>query len=140
MALASVQGSAMESSTSPADGYLLEIYRQVAESTRPTGSPRYARLAVFLGFVSLVTTALAVLVSLPDDTGGQTIPQLCLGLTVTGLVVSAGFTVGEIRARRAHDGQTTADGVADATSSIYLASTGFFAFTVAIALALTLVR
>jgi hypothetical protein len=140
MALASVQGSAVESSTSPADGYLLEIYRQVAESTRPTASPGYGRLAAFLAFVSLVTTALAVLISLPDDTGGQTIPQMCLALTVTGLVVSAGFTTVEIRARRALDGQTTNDAGADATSSIYLASTGFFAFTVVIALALTLVR
>jgi len=140
MALASVQGSAAEASTSPVDGYLLEMYRQVAESTRPTATPRYARLAAFLAFVSLVTTALAVLVSMPDDAGGQTIAQLCLALTATGLAVSVATSAVEIRARRALDGQAPAAAVADATSSIYLASTGFFAFTVAVAVALILVR
>jgi hypothetical protein len=139
MALASVQGSSAEASASPVDAYLLEIYRQVAESTRPTAAPRYARLASFLAFVSLVTTAFAVLVSLPDDAGGLVIAELCLALAATGLMVSAAFYALEIRARRPFALQTHTDAGANATSSIYLASSGFFAFTVAIAVALLLV-
>ena len=56
MALASIQGSA-DASANPVDAYLLEIYRQVAETTRPTATPRYARLAAFLAFVGVVTAA-----------------------------------------------------------------------------------
>jgi hypothetical protein len=140
MALASVQGSAAEASTSPVDAYLLEIYRQVDESTRPTAAPRYARLAAFLAFVGLVTTAFAALVSLPDDGGGLVIPELCLALAATGLLVSAAFLVLEIRADRAFDRRAVALAGADATASIYLASTGFFAVTFAIAVALLVVR
>jgi hypothetical protein len=140
MALATVQGSSAEASAGPVDGYLLEMYRQVAESTRPTAAPRYARLAAFLAFVSLVTTALAVLVSLPDDAAGPLIAELCLALAATGMVVSAAFSVLEIRAGEGFSVRNDTHAGADATSSIYLASTGFFAFTVAIAVGLLLVR
>jgi hypothetical protein len=139
MALASVQGSA-EVSAYAADGYLLEIYRQVAETTRPTATPRYAPLAAFLAFVGLVTATLAVLVSLPEDSSGPLIPALCMALGSIGLVVSVAFYALEIRARRGFDIGIDSDGAADATSSIYLASIGFFAFTIAMAAALILIR
>src|SRR6476660_1301513 len=100
MALASVQGSAESSAYAP-DGSLLEIYQQVAETTRPVATPRYARLAGFLAFVGLVTATLAVLVSLPDDGGGPAIPQLCIALGAIGLVVSVVFFAQEARALRA---------------------------------------
>ena len=99
MALASVQGSA-EASAYAADGYLLEIYQQVAETTRPVATPRYARLAAFLAFVGLVTAAFAVLVSLPEDGGGPVIPQLCMALGVIGLLVAVAFSAQEARAVR----------------------------------------
>jgi hypothetical protein len=140
MALASIQGSAAEASTGPVDAYLVEIYRQVAESARPIAAPRYARLTAFLGFVGVVTTALAILVSMPDDAGAPGIPALCLALATTGLLVAAAFFAVEVHAHRALDRQAIADAGADATSTIYLASTGFFAFTVAIALGLLVVR
>jgi hypothetical protein len=139
MALASVQGTA-EASTNPVDAYLLEIHRQVAESTRPTAAPRSAQLVAFLSFVGLITTALAALVSLPDDGAGPVVPELCVALAMTGLMVSAAFLALENRARRALDRHAIALAGADATSSIYLASTGFFVFTAAIALGLLVVR
>ena len=138
MALASVQGSA-EASANSVDAYLLEIYRQVAETTRPTATPRYARLAGFLAFVGFVTAALAVMVSLPDP-NGPLIPTLCMTLGAIGLVVSVAFYALELRAGRTFDIATDSDTASDTTSSIYLASTGFFAFTIVMASALLLVR
>ena len=139
MALASVQGSA-EASAYAADGYLLEIYQQVAETTRPVATPRYARLAAFLAFVGLVTAAFAVLVSLPDDGGGPVIPQTCVALGAIGLLVSIAFSAQEARAVRASGLQTDPDAAAYATSSIYHASTGFFAVIVLISAALLFVH
>jgi hypothetical protein len=139
MALASVQGSA-EVSASPVDAYLLDIYRQVAESTRPTATPRSARLAAFLGFVGLATAVLAVMVSLPEDGGGPVVPQLCIGLGAIGLLVSVAFSAQEARAGRASGLEADPDARAYATSSIYHASAGFFALIVLISAALLLVR
>jgi hypothetical protein len=139
MALASVQGSA-EASAYAADGYLLEVYQQVAETTRPVATPRYARLAAFLAFVGLVIAALAVLVSLPEDRGGPMIPQSCIALGVIGLLVSVAFSAQEARAFRASGLQTDPDAAAYTTSSIYKASAGFFALIVLISAGLLLVR
>ena len=139
MALASVQGSA-EASAYAADGYLLEIYQQVAETTRPVATPRYARLAAFLAFVGLVTAALAVMISLPEDSSGPLIPQLCMALGAIGLVVSVAFSAQEVRARHAFGLQTDPDAAVYTTSSIYHASAGFFALIVLISAALLFVR
>ena len=139
MALASVQGSA-EASAYAADGYLLEIYQQVAETTRPVATPRYARLAAFLAFVGLMTAALAVLVSLPEDGGGPVIPQSCMALGVIGLLVSIAFSAQEARAVRASGLQTDQDTAVDTTSGIYHASAGFFAIIVLISAALLFVH
>ena len=139
MALASVQGSA-EASASTADASLLEIYRQVAETTRPTATPRPARLAAFLAFVGFVTAALAVMVSLAEEAGGSVMPQLSMALGAIGLVVSVAFSAQEARARRAFGLQIDRDAAAYATSSIYHASAGFFAFIVAISAGLLLIR
>ena len=139
MALVSVQGSAEASAYAP-DGYLLEIYQQVAETTRPVATPRYARLAAFLGFVGLVTAALAVLISLPEDGRGPVIPQSCMALGAIGLVVSVAFSAQEVRARRAFGLQTDPDTAVYTTSGIYHASAGFFALIVLISAALLFVR
>lgn len=140
MALASVQGSSIESAVNPVDWYLLEIHQQVAETTRPTATPRYARLAAFLAFVGLVTVALAVMISLPEASSGTLIPQLCVALGAIGLGVSVAFSAQEIRARRAPGLRTHPDDAVYTTSSIYIASAGFFAFIVLISAALLLVR
>ena len=139
MALASVQGSA-EASAYTADGYLLEIYQQIAETTRPVATPRHARLAAFLAFVGLLTATLAILVSLPEDRGGPVIPQLCMALGAIGLLVSVALSGHEVRARHASGLQTDPDAAVYTTSSIYLASAGFFALIVLISAALLLVR
>lgn len=140
MALASVQPSAAEASTGPVDGYLLDIYRQVAESTRPAATPRYARLAAFLAFVGVVTAALAVMVALPEDSSGPLVLALCMALGAIGVAVSIGVYALEIRGRHASDVETDSDAAAYTCASIYLASTGFFAFTIAISAALLLIR
>jgi hypothetical protein len=139
MTLASVQGSA-EASAHAADGYLLEIYQQVAETTRPVATPRYARLAAFLAFVGLVTAALAVLVSLPEDGGGPVVSSSCMALGAIGLLVSVAFAAPEARAARASGLQTDPEAAAYATSSIYHASAGFFAVIVLISAALLFVH
>ena len=139
MALASVQGSA-EASAYAADGYLLEIYQQVAETTRPVATPRHARLAAFLAFVGLVTAALAVLVSLPEDGGGPMIPQSCMALGAIGLLVSIALSAQEARAVRASGLQTHPDAAVYTTSGIYHASAGFFAIIVLISAALLFVH
>jgi hypothetical protein len=136
MALATIQGS----SADPVDAYLLEIYRQAAETTRPAATPRYARLAAFLAFVGVVTAALAVMVALPDDAVSPAIAEARIGFGVFGLAVSVAFCAVDIRTRPALDVRTALDAAADTTSSIYLASAGFFVFTIAMASALLLVR
>jgi hypothetical protein len=139
MALASVQGSA-EASASTADAYLLEIYRQVAETSRPAATPRSARLAAFLAFVGLVTAALAVMVSFSEEAGGSVMPQVSMALGAIGLVVSVVFSAQEVRARRTLGLQIDRDAAAYTTSGIYQASAGFFAFIVVISAGLLLVR
>jgi hypothetical protein len=139
MALASVQGSA-EASAYGGDGYLLEIYQQVAESTRPVATPRYARLAAFLAFVGLVTAALAVLISLPEDGAGPVIPQSCMALGVIGLLVAVAFSAREARAVRASGLQMDPDAAVYRPSSIYHASAWFFALIFLISAALLFVR
>jgi hypothetical protein len=139
MALASIQGSA-DGSAGPLDAYLLEIHRQVAETTRPAGAPRYARLAAFLAFVGVMTVALAVIVALPEDAGDPVLTGAMIAVGVIGLVVSAASYAVDIRTRRALDIRTAPDAPADTTSGIYLASAGFFVFTIAMASALLLVH
>jgi hypothetical protein len=140
MALASVQGSSVEAAAYTADGYLLDIYRQVAETTHPTTTPHYARLAAFLAFVAVVTAALAVLISLPEDGGGPIILQSCIALGAMGVLVSVAFSAHEVRAGRASGLQAGPDRAMYTTSGIYHASAGFFAFVVMISAALLLVR
>jgi hypothetical protein len=140
MALASVQASSVEAAASTADGYLLEIYRQIAETTHPTATPHYARLAAFLAFVGLVTAALAVMISLPEDGGGPVIPQWCIALGAIGLLVSVAFSAQEVRARRESGLQDDPDAAVYTTSGIYHASAGFFAFVLVISAALLLIR
>ncbi len=139
MALASIQGSA-DTSANPVDAYLLEIYRQVAETTRPTATPRYARLAAFLTFVGVVTAALAVMVALPEDADGPVITGALIALGVIGLLVSVAFYAMDLRTGRDLGARTASDAAADTTSSIYLASAGFFVFTISMASALLLVH
>jgi hypothetical protein len=139
MALASIQGSA-DTAANPVDAYLLEIDRQVAETTRPTATPRYARLAAFLAFVGVMTAALAVMVAVPDDAGGPVITGARIWLGVIGFLVSIAFYAMDMRTRRGLDIRTAADASANTTSSIYLASAGFFVFAIAMASALLLVR
>jgi hypothetical protein len=139
MALASIQASA-DSSANPVDAYLLEIYRQAAETTRPAADPRYARLAAFLAFVGVMTVSMAVMVALPEDAGGPVITAGLIALGVIGLLVSVAFHAVDIRSRRALDARTAPDATAVASSSIYMASAGLFVFTISMASALLLVH
>lgn len=139
MALVSVQGSA-EAAANTVDAYLPDISWQAAEANHPTSTIRYARLAAFLAFVGLVTAALAVLVSLPDDGSVSAIPQSCIALGAIGLLVSIALSAQEIRAGRTSDLRADPDAAAYATASIYHASAGFFAVIVVISAALLLVR
>jgi acyl-coenzyme A synthetase/AMP-(fatty) acid ligase len=140
MALASVQGSSAEAAAYTADGNLLDIYWQVAETTHPTAKLHYARLAAFLAFVGVLTAALAVMISLPEAEGGPIILQSCMALGAMGLLVSVAFSAHEVRARRASGPQPDSDAAEYTTSGIYHASAGFFAFVVVISAALLLVR
>ena len=139
MALASVQGSA-DTSANPVDAYVFETYRQVAETTRPTVTPRYARLAAFLTFVGVVTAALAILVAVQEDAGGPVVTQVWIALGVIGLLVSVVFSAQEVRASHVSGLESDRDAAAYATSSIYKACAGFFALVVVISAALLLVR
>jgi hypothetical protein len=138
MALASVQGSA-EVSAYAADGYLLEIYQQVAETTRPVATPRYARLAGFLAFVGVVTAfwpcfhgPSGTVTLLFTDVEGSTLLVQALG---------AGYQYALDGHRRHESGRSArTEALADTAASIYLASIGFFAFAVAIGTALLLLR
>jgi heme/copper-type cytochrome/quinol oxidase subunit 3 len=140
MALASIPASpATDGSTSPMDAYLLEVYRQAAETTRP-GHSRFFSLGAFLTIVSLLTAALAVLFSVLDGSSGPLRPAVCMALGVIGLVVSALFYGLEVRRHQALVREMRFDGPAYATSSIYQASIGFFGFAVVIGTALLLIR
>src|SRR6188768_1655970 len=61
MALASIPATTTDGATSPVDTYLLEMYRQAAESTRPSAGARASSIGAFLAFVGVVTAVLAVL-------------------------------------------------------------------------------
>ena len=65
MSLASIPGTPADGSTSQMDAYLLEVYRQAADTTGPAARPRSWRIGAFLAFVALVIAALAVLFSAP---------------------------------------------------------------------------
>jgi hypothetical protein len=86
------------------------------------------------------SAALAVLVSLPEGGGSSVIPQSCMALGAIGLLVSVAFSAQEARAIRGSGLQTDPDAAAYTTSSIYLASAGFFAFIVLISTGLLFVR
>jgi len=139
MGLASIHGSA-DSSANPVDAYLLEFYQQVAETARPVADPRYARLAAFLVFVGAMTASMAVMVALPEDAGGPVVTAGLIALGVIGLLVSVAFYAVDMGARRALDAGTAPVAATDTTSSIYLASAGFFVFTISMASALLLVH
>ncbi len=140
MALASIPGSPTDGSTSPVDAYLLEVYRQAAESARPTTDPRFTSIGAFLTFVGLLTAALAVVFSVPEGSSGSLVPAVCVALGIIGLVVSIGFYGLDARRHQAVARETGFDGPAYATSSIYQASIGFFGFAVVIGTALLLLR
>jgi hypothetical protein len=140
MAIASIPVSATDGSTSPMDAYLLEIYRQAAETTRPSADPRFWSLGAFLTFVSLLTAAFAVLFSVSEGSSGPLFPAARLALGVIGLIVSIAFYALEVRRHRAFGREGRFDRSTDATSSIYQASIGFFGFALVISGALLFLR
>ena len=140
MALASIPGTTTEGSTGPVDTYLLELYRQAAESARPAAVPRISSTRALLAFVGLVTAALAVLVSVSEGSGGSLVAVASVGLGIVGMVVSIGFYAFELREDRAMSRETPFEGSTYTTASIYQASIGFFAFGILIGAALLLVR
>ena len=140
MALASIPGSTTEGSTGPVDAYLLEFYRQAAESARPAADPRFSSTRSFLTFVGLVTAALAVPFAVSEGSSGSLLPAASVALGIIGMVVSIGFYALELRRDRAVSRETRFDGSTYTTSSIYQASIGFFAFGIIIGAALLLVR
>ena len=141
MALASIPASATDGSTSPMDAYLLEVYRQAAESARPPAYARFFSLGAFLTIVGLLTVALAVLFSVLEASSGPLRPAASIALGVLGLVVSTAFYALEVRRHHPHRRDGSLDQpAAYATSSIYQASIGFFGFAILIAAALMLVH
>jgi hypothetical protein len=140
MALASIPATPTDGSTSSVDAYLLEVYRQAAETTRPSADPRFSSIVAFLTFVGLLIAALAVLFSVPEGSSSPLMPAVCVVLGVIGLVVSMAFYALEVRRQQASGGGARFDGPTYATSSIYQASIGFFGFAVVIGTALLLVR
>jgi hypothetical protein len=140
MTLASIPSPATDGSSSPMDAYLLEAYREAAESARPSTHARFVHLTAFLAIVSLLTATLAVLFSVLDGTSGPIRPVACMAVGVIGLVVSLVFYAMELRRSRDLDPAATLDVPTDATAGIYQASIGFFGFVVAIATALLLVH
>ena len=140
MALASIPATTTDGATSPMDAYLLEMYRQAAESTRPSAGARASSIGAFLAFVGVVTAVLAVLFTVPEGDGGPVVPAICMTLGVVGLAVSIAFYALDGRRQRVSGRPARADAPTDAAASIYLASIGFFAFAVAIGTALLLLR
>jgi len=139
MALASIPATPADGSASPVDAYLLEVYRQAAE-TRPSTHSRLESVGAFLVIVSLLTVALVVLFAVLDGSSGPLRAGACIALGVIGLVVSTAFYAKELHRHRTSVRDDGLDGAAYATSSIYQASIGFFGFAVVIATALLLVR
>ena len=140
MALASIPASPADGSASPVDAYLLEVYRQAAETSRPSTHSRLASVGAFLTIVSLLTVALVVLFSVLDGSSGPLRAGASIALGVIGLLVSTAFYAQELRRHHASGRDDGLDGATYATSSIYQASIGFFGFAVVIATALLLVR
>jgi hypothetical protein len=140
MALASNPAASTESSIIQIDAYLLDIYQQAAETSRPGAAARIVSLGWFLGFAGLMTTALAVLFNLADGSSGPSIGGSALVLGVLGLVVSVTFHVLEARRQESVQRLPTVVHTSDAASSLYLAAIGFFTFTIVIAAALLLLR
>jgi hypothetical protein len=124
-----------DSATQAIDAYLLEIQRQAAESTRPSTMI----LGAFLAFVGVMTIGLVALFSIPEGSSGP-FAAVRVGLGVVGLAVSVALLVVELDRDR-QIGRGDRPGASDgAVSSIYLASSGFFAFAIVIAGALLLLR
>jgi len=140
MALASIPASPADGTASPVDAYLLEIYRQAAETARPSTHSRLASVGAFLTIVSLLTVALVVLFAVLDGSSGPLGAGACIALGAIGLVVSTAFYAQELRRHRTSGRDDGLDAAAYATSSIYQASIGFFGFAVVIATALLLVH
>jgi hypothetical protein len=138
MALASIPATPTEGSTSPMDAYLLDVYRQAAESARPSG--RFSSPGAFLTIVGLLTAALVVLFSVLEGSSDAIRPAACVALGAIGLVVSTAFYVMDLHRRHASREEAPFDQAIYATSSIYQASIAFFGFAVAISAALLLVR
>jgi hypothetical protein len=140
MALASLPATPADGSASPVDAYLLDVYRQAAETARPTTHSRLDSVGAFLTIVSLLTVALVVLFAVLDGSSGPLRAGTSIALGVIGLVVSMAFYAQELRRHRTTGREVGLDGPAYATSSIYQASIGFFGFAIVIATALLLVR
>ena len=141
MALASIPGTTTDGATSPVDAYLLEMYRQAAETTRPSEGARASSIGAFLAFVGLVTAVLAVLFAVPEGESGPLVPAACMTLGVIGLAVSIAFYALDGQpAARVEPGRPASMRPTDTAASIYLASIGFFGFAVAIGTALLLLR
>ena len=140
MSLASVPGTPTDGSASPMDAYLLEVYRQAAEGARPSAGHRFSSIGAFLTFVGFVTAALALLFSLPEGESRPLVPAFCMTLGIIGFVVSLAFYALEVHRHRRSRPAPRFGAPTEAASSIYLASVGFFAFAVAIGMALLLLR
>lgn len=140
MALASIPAPATDGSASPVDAYLLEVYRQAAESARPTADSRFSGLGAFLTFVSLLTATLAVLSWDSEGSSGPLVPAVSMALGVIGVIVSIVFYALDVHRQRALGREGRFDGSTYATSSIYQASIGFFGLAIVITVALFLVR
>ena len=140
MALASIPGTTTDGATSPVDAYLLEMYRQAAENTRPSAGARASSIGAFLAFVGLVTAALAVLFTVPEGESGPLVPTVCMTLGIIGLAVSIAFYALEI-APAARVGPVGPHRCADGRGREHLPGLdGFFGFAVAIGTALLLLR
>ena len=140
MALASIPGTTTDGATSPVDAYLLDMYRQAAETTRPSEGARATSIGAFLAFVGLVTAVLAVLFTVPEAESGPLVPTVCMTLGVIGLAVSIAFYALDVHRQRGSGRSARIDAPTDTAASIYLASIGFFGFAVAIGTALLLLR
>jgi hypothetical protein len=140
MALASTPGTTTDGVTSPVDAYLLEMYRQAAETTRPSAGARASSIGAFLAFVGLVIAVLAVIFTIPEGESGPLIPAVCMTLGVVGLAVSISFYALDGRRQGGSGRSARLDAETDTAASIYLASIGFFGFAVAIGTALLLLR
>jgi uncharacterized membrane protein YhaH (DUF805 family) len=140
MALASNPAASTDGSTIQIEAFLLDVYEQAAETTRPSGRGRFISLGSFLGFAGLMTAALAVLFALADGSSGSSIAGAALVLGVVGIAVSVAFYAVEARRWEAVGRVPEMVDINGAASSFYLAAVGFFGFTIAISGALLLLR